>query len=119
MKAYYSNYVVDDFGCWIWKFKDGRYEPGRYGPYRNFYLNFKGFIPLGMVVMHTCDNPSCVNPDHLVLGRHVDNLHDSSGECQTKKLLLGLIKEKHFSGARNLYRQRDEVKLKLLSNINR
>lgn len=34
-------------------------------------------VPLGMVVMHTCDNPRCVNPDHLQLGTQRDNILDS------------------------------------------
>lgn len=34
-------------------------------------------VPPGMVVMHSCDNPRCVNPDHLVLGTQRDNIHDS------------------------------------------
>lgn len=35
-----------------------------------------GADPAGMVVMHTCDNPPCVNPEHLVLGTHVQNQID-------------------------------------------
>lgn len=35
-----------------------------------------GPIPDGMVVMHTCDNPPCVNIDHLVLGTQQDNIAD-------------------------------------------
>ena len=33
-------------------------------------------IPEGMVVMHTCDNPACFNPNHLVVGTQQENLQD-------------------------------------------
>lgn len=34
-------------------------------------------VPAGQVVMHTCDHPRCVNPDHLRLGTQGDNIRDS------------------------------------------
>lgn len=40
------------------------------------YLLFKGDIPRGGWVLHHCDNPKCVNPDHLYLGTAKENARD-------------------------------------------
>ncbi len=51
---------------------------------RCLYTMNHGEIPPGMVVMHTCDNPHCINPEHLILGTHKENMADRQQKGRTK-----------------------------------
>ena len=77
-----AEYLINESGCWVWqrhKNKAGygtiRRKGHRYA-HRYFYELHKGAIPAGKVVCHKCDNPSCVNPDHLQLGDQKENIKD-------------------------------------------
>jgi hypothetical protein len=73
-----------DEGCWLWTGStighmgygkttlDGRSILA----HRASYLVYIGEIPSDKIVMHTCDTPLCVRPDHLVLGTIADNQQD-------------------------------------------
>ena len=70
-------------GCWEWKGRKSKkygqlWMPGkRYiSAHRFSYAFFCGPIPDAMCVLHRCDNPGCVRPDHLFLGTVVDNMRD-------------------------------------------
>lgn len=61
----------------------GRFRAhGRKVGAHRFSLELEGIdIPSGMYVLHTCDNPACVNPDHLYLGDQVQNMVDRTERC--------------------------------------
>jgi hypothetical protein len=51
-------------------------ERKRYQLHRLVFRAFVGGVHSKQVVMHTCDNPSCINPKHLRVGSHDDNMRD-------------------------------------------
>lgn len=78
-------FLITEKDCWVCtshcKNKEGYpyYKfNGKVGRmHRYMYEKYKGKIPEGYIVRHACDNPSCINPDHLLLGTHKDNKQDS------------------------------------------
>lgn len=71
--------------CWIWT---GGKTSKNYGSFKYYqdrsaigahvssHLFYIGEVPNGMRVCHRCDNPPCVNPEHLFLGSNSDNMKD-------------------------------------------
>jgi len=83
-------------GCWTWR---GALQTNGYGKiyvcrkpgtttkttismpaHRASWVIHFGDIPTGMSVLHRCDNPLCVRPDHLFLGDHTDNMRDCAAK---------------------------------------
>lgn len=80
--------VVTDRGCWEWPGRrndKGYAQIGSVSGYRHAFELFHGEIPNGLHVCHRCDNPPCVNPDHLFLGTHVDNMKDCTAKGRRAK----------------------------------
>lgn len=75
--------VPSETGCLVWT---GWCDPRGYGVIRHNARRWKahrvaytltfGDIPDGMIVMHSCDNPPCINPAHLSLGTDADDIAD-------------------------------------------
>lgn len=71
-------------GCWLWTgavLKSGGYgaigiERASVRAHRVAWALFRGPIPAGLLVLHKCDNPACVNVDHLYLGTASRNALD-------------------------------------------
>lgn len=80
-----SNVTIDEVtGCWNW---NKSVTSAGYGQFKRdkkywtthtfVYVQLYGEIPKGSVIRHICHNRRCCNPDHLVIGTHKDNYHDS------------------------------------------
>ncbi len=79
-------------GCWVWKATlhsngYGRFKlPGRMAfAHRASWELHRGPIAKGLFVLHRCDNPPCVNPDHLWLGTHNENMADMRAKQRQNK----------------------------------
>ena len=80
-------YVTDQRGCWIF---GGNIRTDGYGRYRGrpahrvSWEQAHGAIPDGLFVCHHCDVKNCINPEHLFLGTHDDNMRDAWAKGRMK-----------------------------------
>ncbi len=94
MKRFWDKVQKSGNGCWLWmggKYSDGyggfNIEGKTFRVHRFSWELINGPIPTGLYVLHKCDTPACVNPKHLFLGSHKDNMDDAK---RKKRMNVGI-----------------------------
>jgi len=93
IKRFESKYIPDpNSGCWLWLaavstkgYGKFHYKDKWVSAHRFSYELHKKKIDNGNMVMHSCDIPSCVNPNHLSEGTNQDNMDDAKMKGRFKK----------------------------------
>lgn len=106
-------------GCWEWQ---GQTDKGGYGTisindrnkraHRMSYELAYGELPAELDVLHTCDNPTCVNPSHLFLGTDVDNMRDKVAkdrQCKGESHGMSKLTEEQVLEIRRRYKRYAKV----------
>lgn len=96
VERFWEKVIVKE-GCWDWSgaktllgycvIRDEYPKKGNQFGHRVSYTIHKGEISDGMNILHKCDNPSCVNPDHLEQGTQKQNVHDMMAKGRRTKTI--------------------------------
>lgn len=98
LARFHESYTKNpDTDCWEWNL---HLSPDGYGrcyfngvnvrAHRLSYELYNGAYPRHFLVLHKCDNPKCVNPEHLRLGTHQDNMQDKKDRKRSKGINKGV-----------------------------
>jgi len=97
--------------CWIWTGAHGgsrsprpqiSYQGKIVYATRIAWILYKGSVPPKLNILHTCDEPSCVNPEHLFLGNQQVNMQDASRKGRLNKNVINEEVVAHIRGLRSL-----------------
>jgi len=117
LRHLHFKYKVDQNGCWIWTAKKDSRRSSRpsellygrawfNGKWRTAHRIVKAFLhnipeildDPNLICCHKCDNPLCVNPDHIFLGTHADNARDKTLKQRQFKRIKCPHCQEHIDG---------------------
>jgi hypothetical protein len=104
-KSLFETHVhIHENGCWIWQRAKTKAGYGQlsvqgkvYYAHRLAYMLYHGSYRDNLRVLHTCDTPACVNPQHLFLGTQKDNMHDAQRKGRAIKPPIHSGEHHHFA----------------------
>lgn len=110
--------VIRNDKCWSWNGSLGKFGYGKFRTlinnigieikaHRASYFYYHKIFPFNLCVLHKCDNPICVNPDHLFLGTRKDNNLDKvkkNRQAKGERTNKNKLKEKDIIDIKNMIR---------------
>jgi len=109
--------------CWIWTGLTNKKGYGRFGvsrdrgmvlSHRFAWELLQGSIPDGMCVLHKCDNPPCVCPEHLFLGTRIDNNKDMEKKGRANYIAWKFMKPEHRARGERIAKTMTEESVRCL-----